>query len=180
MNTFKKLTSIFFVASSLVFSPLGNNVFSNRGDVLAQPVQQGVVFDPPSNVRTSPNGPVLCKVTASGLINIYGSSNGWYVTDVCGQRGYIHSGQVRLQSGLPETERNDVGDVVCSVVHIQQGQLAVRFSPGGESKAGLNNGNTVQVLGNQGIWSRVRVIQGPNRGVNGVQGWVNSNYLSCN
>jgi hypothetical protein len=69
---------------------------------------------------------------------------------------------------------------ICSVVNIQTGQLALRRSPGGESRAGLNNGNTVALLRQGGEpWAYVRVVNGPNRTVNGSEGWVNSNYLSC-
>lgn len=68
----------------------------------------------------------------------------------------------------------------CSVGNIQTGQLALRSTPDGKSKAGLNNGNTVAVLrSGSGYWRYVRVIDGPNSAVNGMEGWVNSNYLSC-
>lgn len=65
---------------------------------LSQSRQTAVVFDPPSNVRLSPNGKVICSVGAVSNINIYGSTQGWYITDVCGSRGYIHNSQIRLQS----------------------------------------------------------------------------------
>ncbi len=53
--------------------------------------------------------------------------------------------------------------VSCNVTNIQTGQLALRFSPNGKSKSGLNNGNTVEVLRyGSGVWSYVRVINGPN------------------
>lgn len=69
---------------------------------------------------------------------------------------------------------------ICSVVNIQTGQLALRHSPGGESRAGLNNGNTVAFLRQGGMpWAYVRVVNGPNSRVNGLEGWVNANYLSC-
>lgn len=69
---------------------------------------------------------------------------------------------------------------ICSVVNIQTGQLALRRSPGGESRAGLNNGNTVAFLRRGGEpWAYVRVVNGPNSRVNGLEGWVNANYLSC-
>jgi hypothetical protein len=69
---------------------------------------------------------------------------------------------------------------VCSVVNIQTGQLALRRSPGGEARAGLNNGNAVAFLRRGGTpWAYVRVINGPNSRVNGLEGWVNANYLSC-
>jgi Bacterial SH3 domain len=69
--------------------------------------------------------------------------------------------------------------VYCEVVNLQQGQLAVRFSPGGDARAGLDNGNLVRYIESTGIWYLIEVVNGPNRRVNGVQGWVNSNYLDC-
>jgi hypothetical protein len=54
------------------------------------------VFDPPSNVRTSPNGSILCSVTTPTMINVYNSINSWYYTDVCGRTGVIHSSQIRF------------------------------------------------------------------------------------
>lgn len=55
-----------------------------------------IVFDPPSNVRKSPNGDILCSVRERGAINIYGSADSWYYTDVCGTMGMIHSSQIRF------------------------------------------------------------------------------------
>ena len=55
-----------------------------------------VVFAPPSNVRTSPNGPILCTLEQAGNLNIYGSTGSWYYTDACGPFGVIHASQVRL------------------------------------------------------------------------------------
>jgi hypothetical protein len=54
------------------------------------------VFEPPSNVRTSPNGNILCSVKIPTTINVYGSVNSWYYTDVCGRIGLIHSSQIRF------------------------------------------------------------------------------------
>lgn len=67
----------------------------------------------------------------------------------------------------------------CSVVNIRTGQLALRFSPNGKSRAGLDNGNTVELLQGGSGWHYVRVLDGPNRRVDGLEGWVNSNYLAC-
>jgi len=54
------------------------------------------VFDPPSNVRVSPNGNVLCVVRSPQTISLYGSNGQWYYTDVCGDMGLIHSSQLRF------------------------------------------------------------------------------------
>lgn len=57
--------------------------------------RQALVFDPPSNVRASPNGDILCSVNDRRDINIYGSDGGgWYYTDACGQIGVIHHSQI--------------------------------------------------------------------------------------
>lgn len=139
----------------------------------AQSIESAVVIDPPSNVRVKPNGAIICAIRSQTSIAIYDYKNGWYKTDVCGRSGYIHQSQVRLQ---PDSE---VVETYCSVTNIQTGQLALRLSPNGKSKAGLNNGNTVLPIKTQGNWSYVRVISGPNNRVNGLEGWVNSNYIAC-
>jgi hypothetical protein len=58
--------------------------------------RKAFVFDPPSNVRTSPNGSILCSVRTQTTINVYDSVNSWYYTDVCGRSGVIHSSQIRF------------------------------------------------------------------------------------
>ena len=55
-----------------------------------------IVFDPPSNVRTTPNGGILCSITSKGTIPIQGKRGDWYETDYCGSPGYIHKGQIRF------------------------------------------------------------------------------------
>ena len=79
-----KVLSLLFVVSALVpQSAKAQNA-------------QALVMDPPSNVRSSPNGAIQCSVNRSTYINIYGStSNGqWFKTDYCGGSGYIHSSQI--------------------------------------------------------------------------------------
>ncbi len=55
-----------------------------------------IVFDPPSNIRTSPNGSILCSVTSRDSIPIQGRDGDWYKTDYCGSLGFIHKGQIRF------------------------------------------------------------------------------------
>ena len=141
---------------------------------IAQSTRKAVVFDPPSNVRAYPNGQIICSVRSASSINVYDYNNGWYKTDYCGQ-GYIHQSQVQLQQ--QNQAKHSKG--FCDVINISQGQLALRFTPNGESRAGLNNGNTVRPLQQQGMWSYVRVFDGPSSQINGLEGWVNSNYLTC-
>lgn len=56
-----------------------------------------IVFDPPSNVRQSPNSNSLCSIRERTTINIYGSIGDWYYTDICGTMGVIHSSQITFQ-----------------------------------------------------------------------------------
>ncbi len=55
-----------------------------------------VVFAPPSNVRATPNGNIICSVRSVTTIDIYSSIDGWYKTDVCGSMGYIHHSQIHF------------------------------------------------------------------------------------
>jgi len=83
----------------------------------------------------------------------------------------------------PQQEEADANSASCSVINIKSGQLALRFSPGGKSRAGLDNGNTVTWLHYvtlRGVsWAYVLVTNGPNDNVTGLKGWVNSAYLDC-
>ena len=56
-----------------------------------------IVFDPPSNIRKSPNEEILCSVREKKTINIYGSTGTWYWTDICGTMGVIDSSKVTFQ-----------------------------------------------------------------------------------
>lgn len=54
------------------------------------------VFAPPSNVRTFPNGPILCTIRTQRWINLYGNQGSWFYTDACGSMGMIHNSQLRF------------------------------------------------------------------------------------
>lgn len=55
-----------------------------------------LVYDPPSNVRSSPNGSVVCTIDRMVVISVYVEpQNGWYQTSACDQRGWIHESQIR-------------------------------------------------------------------------------------
>jgi hypothetical protein len=75
---------------------------TNPAPPVSKPVSRfgaAIVFDPPSNIRTSPSGsaPILCSVQAKTTINIQENEGNWYSTDVCGGRiGYIHRSQIRF------------------------------------------------------------------------------------
>ncbi len=53
--------------------------------------------DPPSNIRISESGAVICTVKERGkFIKIIKSTgqSGWLVTNYCGREGFIHTSQV--------------------------------------------------------------------------------------
>lgn len=61
------------------------------------------ITDPPSNIRATPNGTIICVARTRGtVVNILGSTgvtdnNGtWYYTDYCGKQGVIHSTQIKF------------------------------------------------------------------------------------
>ena len=66
------------------------------------------VFKPPSNVRDSPYGRVICQVRTPQYINVFGRNGDWYVTDFCGVTGMIHQSQVEV-GGRPRPPRDDWG-----------------------------------------------------------------------
>jgi Bacterial SH3 domain len=132
------------------------------------------VFAPPSNVRNAPDGEIICTINQKISVNVYQREGQWYYTDLCGG-GYIHQSQIQIQSANPG---NNAPTDRARVVGIKKGQLALRDAPNGNSLAGLNNGNVVEILDQQGNWAYVRVINGPNQRVNGMTGWVNSYYLA--
>ncbi len=65
--------------------------------------QSAYIIDPPTNIRATPNGRIICVIRARNApVRILGSTgvtdnNGtWYYTDACSQRGVIHSSQFRF------------------------------------------------------------------------------------
>jgi hypothetical protein len=59
-----------------------------------------VVFNPPSNIRKKPNGPIIYTIPELRMIQISGSgpSGQWLRTSVDGHTGYIHSSQIKIYS----------------------------------------------------------------------------------
>ncbi len=59
--------------------------------------RKAVVFDPPSNIRTKPEGKhVLCTIESNKTIKVSGSGE-WLATNACGEKGYIHRKQIRIK-----------------------------------------------------------------------------------
>lgn len=57
--------------------------------------QDLLVYDPPSNVRSTPNGSVKCVIENMQIIRVVGEPRGtWYSTTACGG-GWIDQSQIR-------------------------------------------------------------------------------------
>lgn len=72
-----------------------NQEFYAENDIV-----QATIVDPPTNIRSKPNGTVICVVDRKIKIKILGEldaddgSGLWYVTDTCGRQGVVHSSQL--------------------------------------------------------------------------------------
>jgi RNase P/RNase MRP subunit p29 len=138
-------------------------------------------------LRSAPNGSSKAGLdNGNTVVLLRQGSNPWvYVRVIAGPNrrvngleGWVNSNY--LSCGDGESSSSQVRRVACDVINIRTGQLALRVSPNGRSRAGLNNGNIVRRLEDGPTpWVFVRVIQEPSRAINGLEGWVNSNYLSC-
>lgn len=134
-------------------------------------------------VRSSPNGKSKAGLNNGNTVTLLrqGSAPWVYVRVINGPTRAVNGLEGWANSDyLSCGETSEAPQASCDVVNIQSGQLSLRFSPNGKSKAGLNNGNTVRwIKDGPAPWVYVSVINGPNRQVNGMEGWVNSSYLSC-
>jgi RNase P/RNase MRP subunit p29 len=134
-------------------------------------------------LRQTPNGNSRAGLDNGNTVALLrqGSAPWVYVRVLQGPNRAVNGVEGWVNSNYLECGQASANSpVTCNVTNIQTGQLALRFTPNGRSRAGLDNGNTVTLLKEgSSPWVYVRVLQGPNRAINGVEGWVNSDYLDC-
>jgi serine/threonine-protein kinase len=101
INLNRKHNVILLLACSAVLGvvPIQQTVARPLDPAIANNVLVGTVSDPPSNVRVTPNGQILCKIKTRRRITIWNDAVGgdaWYATNACGSLGvgYIHQSQV--------------------------------------------------------------------------------------
>ena len=198
MNTLKNLTQSLITIPLISLSLVGLNVtlVSSATAVPPKPHQSTTRLNAQKvtcrvvniqsgqlAVRSSPNGRSKAGLNNGNSVTLLreGSAPWAYVRVINGPNRAVNGLEGWVNSDyLSCGETSETPQVSCEVVNIQSGQLAVRSSPNGRSKAGLNNGNIVRwIKEGSAPWVYVRVINGPNRQVNGMEGWVNSKYLSC-
>lgn len=171
-KTYKTVRSLLvFIAT---FLPLFISLELRNFQAIAQ-TNQGVIHTPPSNIRKTPNGELVCSIEVVTEISLYRYNHGWYLTNACGNWGYIHESQLTIKN----TYRNNNHDLHCYVTNTESGRLAIRKTPAGNAIAGLNKNNRMIYLGGNIPWFYVEVISSPNSVANGKRGWVNADYLRC-
>lgn len=88
---------------SFIINPNSNKIMNSKfirtasTDLIKLNEELVFIPDPPSNIRLSESGAVICTVKERGkFIKIIKSigQNGWLVTNYCGREGFIHSSQV--------------------------------------------------------------------------------------
>jgi hypothetical protein len=123
------------------------------------------------------------KVLAKGVENwIYVSVIDADSPKQKGLEGWMRSGSLKCTGNLAQ-----VKPALCEVTALQSGQLALRATAGGKSKAGLDNSNNIILLkpdieslqGRPTPWVNVRVTNSSNKRVLGMEGWINSEYIDC-
>jgi serine/threonine protein kinase len=93
-------------------------------------VQTVTVIDPPSNVRTAPNGSIVCAIPTVADITVFNPNGDWYQTDACGTVGYIHRSQIQFANAAsgqlvtvidpPSNIRvQPNGAILCSISSVQ-------------------------------------------------------------
>lgn len=56
-----------------------------------------LIFDPPSNVRISPNGEILCSIKEKTRVTINQTNGDWYNVDICASSGWIKADQLKFE-----------------------------------------------------------------------------------
>ena len=82
-----------YIHRSQIKTNLDFNFYSQKPVNISR-VGVAMVIEPPSNIRYTPNGNIICSVNDNRHINIYNLVGEWYKTDFCGSVGYIHKSQV--------------------------------------------------------------------------------------
>lgn len=129
--------------------------------------QQGVIRNPNGgsyvNVRVYPSydAYILTELSVGTTVTITGMSNGWYAVYAEGVVGYVHPNFL-LTEGSGGTSQ---------MATVTSGPLNVREAPSMNARvvAQLPTGLRVNVLSQEGTWSRIQAAQ--------INGYVVSSYL---
>lgn len=180
------LVSLSAVSLNLPSIAIATPLTSPKNQLVAQQTTCSVVNIQTGQLalRSAPNGNSRAGLDNGNTVALLrrGSAPWVYVRVLAGPNARVNGLEGWVNSSYLSCGGTNSQDTTgaCDVVGIQTGQLALRFTPNGRSRAGLNNGNLVMpIRTGPDPWLYVRVVQGPNRSVNGLEGWVNSNYLAC-
>jgi len=124
------------------------------------------VFAPPSNIRATPDGKIICSVKTVKPISVYDYSNGWYKTDVCGRTGYIHKSQLHFEQAEKKTPS---GTSSAGAAVVFDPPSNVRATPNGEILCSIRTVKTINVYGSKNGWYETDAC--------GKTGYINKSQL---
>ncbi len=136
--------------SSSSLAPTNTTTSVNDSQNQVQNQNLAVVFDPPSNVRESPNGRILCSVKNQATISIYESNGDWHQTDVCGATGVIHISQIRWQNSQPTAIAPQLSEIGVALVFDPPSN--VRDSPNGNILCAVEAETHINIFNSSGEW----------------------------
>jgi serine/threonine protein kinase len=118
--------------------------------------QTATVIDPPSNVRTAPNGSIVCAIPTVTEIAVFNPNGDWYQTDACGTIGYIHRSQIQFANAASEASPETPPEVS----NATSGQLAtvidppsnIRVQPNGAILCSIKSVQSIRVSRSSGDW----------------------------
>jgi serine/threonine protein kinase, bacterial len=58
--------------------------------------RSALIFDPPSNIRVTPNGEILCSIKEKTTVIIKATNGDWHNIDICGASGWIKADQLKF------------------------------------------------------------------------------------
>jgi serine/threonine protein kinase, bacterial len=119
-------------------------------------VQTVTVIDPPSNVRTVPNGSIVCSIPTVTKITIFNPSGGWYQTDACGTVGYIHRSQIEFADGIseapPEASPKPSSAASGQLATVIDPPSNIRVQPNGAILCSIASVQSIRVSSPSGDW----------------------------
>ncbi|AFY37066.1 serine/threonine protein kinase [[Leptolyngbya] sp. PCC 7376] len=127
-----------------------------------------VVFEPPSNVRVSPNGTILCAINNQATINIYDASGDWYETDACGAMGVIHISQIKWQDAQAAAIAPQLSETGVALVFDPPSNI--RESPKGNILCAVEAVTHINIFNSSGEWFETDFC--------GVMGVIHSSQLT--
>ncbi len=122
----------------------------------------GVVMAGVLNIRTGPWGSIIGTFKSGSKVEIISKEGSWYKIKHNGGTAYVHSAYIAT-ADVPATGAD-------GYVNTPGSSLNVRTGPWGQIIGGLSHGASVELLGKDGDWYKVKY--------NGREAYVHGDYIS--